>query len=77
MSAIPSRQVIATSLQGEKRARAIRVLYAERCSVSEICAALGVDTAEVTRTLQRPVRGRRSQLIRHDYRINGRLAKRA
>jgi IS30 family transposase len=56
MIGTPSRSEVATSLHGAGRARAIRVLYAERCSLAEICAALNVDLSEVARTLRRPVR---------------------
>lgn len=54
MAHLPSRIAVRDSFRGFGRAAAIRTLYAERCSLSEIAIALGVDDAEIRRTLRRP-----------------------
>lgn len=51
---LPSRITVRDQFRGFGRAAQIRTLYAERCSLSEIAAALGVDDAEIRRTLRRP-----------------------
>ena len=54
MNQLPSRIAVRDSFRGFGRAAQIRTLYAERCSLSEIAAALGVGDAEIRRSLNRP-----------------------
>ena len=52
---LPMREVITRLHKGFGRSAKVRLLYAERCSLEEIAAALEISIEEVRRTLLRIV----------------------
>jgi hypothetical protein len=56
---LPSHDLIRHTHRGYCRAKQIRDLYAERCSVAEIAHALDVSCSEVRRILRTPAPNRK------------------
>lgn len=56
---LPSHDLVRNTHRGYCRAKQIRCLYAERCSVAEIAHALDVSCSEVRRVLRTPAPSRK------------------